>query len=229
MDEVLPTLLAGLAGLVGVLAGRALSPITEAVQKQIVADSEIGPPLNWRYVELVTSFLFALIVWVYGPSLQAALLCLFGAGIVALCAVDLRSMLLPDAITLPLLATGLAVSATAWGFVDFTNALIGAFAGYLSLWGIARAYLAVTGEEGLGGGDMKLMAAIGSWLGWQALSFSLAIASVTAGFFGAWVQRRITPMSPMGDDRYFAFGPYLGAGALAYVLCPFIHEYTKQI
>lgn len=128
-----------------------------------------------------------------------------GVWLVAIAVIDLKSLRIPDALTLPMVASGLSL---AWlsGYSDFADRLIGAGAGYLTMAGFGQAYFRLRGREGLGLGDAKLFAAAGAWLGWQALPFVLLIASV-GGLCWVWITRH---------EGELAFGPWL---ALGFWLC----------
>jgi leader peptidase (prepilin peptidase)/N-methyltransferase len=100
----------------------------------------------------------------------------YAAAMIALTFIDFDTQLLPDDITLPLLWAGL-LSNAAGGFSDLTSAVVGAAAGYLSLWAVYQAFKLATGKEGMGYGDFKLLAAIGAWLGWQMLPLVILASS----------------------------------------------------
>jgi leader peptidase (prepilin peptidase)/N-methyltransferase len=165
-----------------------------------------GTRISWQYplVELLTAVLFAACVWRFGTGLPGALALCFTAALVALAGIDLRTTLLPDAITLPLLWLGLLASLVTV-FVDPVQALLGAAFGYLSLWSVYWLFKLVTGKEGMGAGDFKLLAALGAWCGVASLLGILLVSSaVGAVIGGAWLLLR-------GKDRstQIPFGPYL--------------------
>ena len=126
-------------------------------------------PISARYpfIELLTGLLFAGIAWRLGAQPASLLYCGFAAALVALAGIDWDTTLLPDSINQPLLWAGLMASCAGWIPVSLTDALIGALAGYLSLWSIYWVFKLATGKEGMGYGDFKLLAALGVWLGWQ--------------------------------------------------------------
>jgi leader peptidase (prepilin peptidase)/N-methyltransferase len=131
--------------------------------------------------------------------------------LLALAAIDLDTQLLPDSITLPLLWAGLAINVGAT-FAPLAAAVIGAIAGYLSLWSVYWAFKLITGKEGMGYGDFKLLAAIGAWLGWQMLPLVILLSSIV----GAAVGISLIAFTRHGRDKPIPFGPYLAAaGAIA--------------
>jgi leader peptidase (prepilin peptidase)/N-methyltransferase len=174
-----------------------------------------GTPISVQYplVEAATALLSALCAWHFGwgPQLAAALLLTWA--LVTLTVIDLRTMLLPDSITLPLLWLGLLLSLVPV-FADMRSALIGAMAGYLSLWLVFHLFKLVTGKEGMGYGDFKLLAALGAWLGWQSLPMIVLLSSVV----GAAVGVGLIALRRLGREMPIPFGPYLAAaGWLAMV------------
>ena len=175
--------------------------------------SACSAPISPRYplVELAAGLLCFAAIWRYGltlPGVAAAGLCL---ALLALAFIDFDTQLLPDSITLPLLWVGLLLNLDG-GFVPLRDAVIGAAAGYLLLWSIYWAFRLLTGKEGMGYGDFKLLAALGAWFGWQAIPAIILLASVV----GALVGMGLMMFSRHGRDVPIPFGPYLaGAGMLA--------------
>jgi leader peptidase (prepilin peptidase)/N-methyltransferase len=163
-------------------------------------------PISWQYpaVELITGLLFAAVVWRFGFTPQALAGLAFTAFLVAMSGIDLRTTLLPDDLTLPLMWGGLLLSLVPL-FVAPADAILGAALGYLSLWSVYWAFKLLTGKEGMGYGDFKLLAAIGAWLGaWSILPVLLLSSLVGAVLGSAWLLLR-------GRDRAtpIPFGPYL--------------------
>ena len=170
-----------------------------------------GASISARYplVELATAALFALCVVRFDPGAAAMGAMLLAAALLAAALIDLDTHLLPDAITLPLVWAGLAINLTGM-WVPIEQAVIGAMAGYLSLWTIHHAFRLATGREGMGYGDFKLLAAIGAWLGWQPLPAVLLMACATGASFAivGGLARLREPQAPI------AFGPWLAAAGL---------------
>ncbi len=163
-------------------------------------------PVRYPLVELLTGLLTVAVVAQFGVTLAGA--CAVGLtwALVALAFIDLDTQYLPDAITLPLLWAGLAVNLRAT-FVPLPEAVVGAMAGYLSLWSIYWLFRLVTGKEGMGHGDFKLMGALGAWLGWAALPGVVLTSSLVGAVSG------IGLMLLRGHDRQvpIPFGPYIAA------------------
>jgi leader peptidase (prepilin peptidase)/N-methyltransferase len=178
-----------------------------------------GAPISARYplVEALTGALSALVAWKFGfgwPALAAMLLTWF---LIALTFIDIDHQLLPDSLTLPLLWLGLLLSL--WGSqagaaavpVDTHSSLIGAIAGYVSLWSVYHLFRLLTGKEGMGYGDFKLFAALGAWLGWQMLLPTILIAALV----GAVVGLGLIALRRQDRSAPIPFGPFLaGAGWL---------------
>ncbi len=168
--------------------------------------------ISARYpiVEFITGALCAAAAWKFGwgPASLASLVLIFA--LVALTGIDFDTQLLPDDITLPLLWAGLLLNVLG-GFTTLSSAVLGAVFGYLALWSIYWVFKLITGKEGMGYGDFKLLAALGAWFGWQALPLIILLSSLVGAVVG------ISLIALQGKDRQTAipFGPYLaGAGLL---------------
>lgn len=175
--------------------------------------SHCRAPISVRYpfVECLTAALSVAVAWKFGMGWQTAGALLMVWALVALAFIDLDTFLLPDDITLPLLWLGLAFNIPGV-FVPLESAVIGAMAGYLSLWSVFWLFKLATGKEGMGYGDFKLLAAIGAFLGWQALPGVILLSSVVAMIIGIGLMI----FARHGRDTPIPFGPYLAAaGALA--------------
>jgi leader peptidase (prepilin peptidase) / N-methyltransferase len=170
-----------------------------------------GKRISWRYpvVEAMTGALFGLCAWQLGPSLAAGGAMAFVAAMIALTFIDLDTQLLPDDITLPLLWAGLLFNISAT-YTDLTSSVVGAVAGYLSLWSVYWLFKLVTGKEGMGYGDFKLLAAIGAWLGWQILPLTILLSSLV----GALVGITLIVATKHGRNVPIPFGPYLAAAGV---------------
>ncbi|QWL72202.1 prepilin peptidase [Aeromonas hydrophila] len=174
---------------------------------------ECQAPISARYplVELLTALLSLVVAATLAPGwgLLAALLLTWV--LVALTFIDLDKMLLPDQLTLPLLWGGLLFN-LAGGFAPLADAVIGAMAGYLVLWSLYWAFKLLTGKEGMGYGDFKLLAALGAWLGWQALPIVLLLSSLVGAFIGIG----LILLRNHHQNKPIPFGPYLAiAGWIA--------------
>ena len=173
--------------------------------------------LRYPLVELLTGALFALCAWRWGLSPTAGAWAVFCALLVALAGIDWDTTLLPDDLTYPLLWAGLIAAALQWTSVPLFAAVMGAVAGYLSLWSVYWAFKLATGKEGMGYGDFKLFAALGAWFGWQALVPIILMASV----IGAIVGIAMKFSSGLREGGYIPFGPFLaGAGLVALLAGP---------
>ncbi len=167
-----------------------------------------GAHISLRYpvVELISGLMTATAAWYFGFTWGAAGAMLFGWSVLALTGIDIDQQLLPDDITLPLLWLGLIFNLHAT-FVDLHSAVLGAVWGYMSLWIIFQVFRKLTGKEGMGFGDFKILAAIGAWLGWQLLPLVVILA---AGV-GAIVGLSMIVMRRAETQTALPFGPYLAA------------------
>ena len=192
-----------------------------------------GTGISPRYplVEIATAILSAIVVWRFGWHWQSLAALVFTWALVALTVIDLDHQILPDVITLPLLWLGLLLS-LAWSAgmtppipVDPRSAIIGAAAGYLSLWLVYWAFKLATGKEGMGYGDFKLLGAFGAWMGWQMLPLVILLSAFTGAVVG------VALIVLRGRDRNvpIPFGPFLAAaGWIALVWGPqLVHGYAS--
>ena len=167
-----------------------------------------GTPISARYpmVELLTGVLSGLVVWHFGFTMQAAGALVLTWSLISLAAIDLDHKLLPDAITLPILWLGLLINIPET-FTTLQDSVIGAVAGYLVLWAVFQGFKLLTGKEGMGYGDFKLLALLGAWLGWQFLPLIVVLSSVVGAAVGIGLVliRRHERSIPI------PFGPYLAA------------------
>lgn len=172
-------------------------------------------PISIQYplVELITALLFAICIWRFGVTLQGGLALAFTAALVALSGIDLRTGLLPDQITQPLLWIGLLASLYTV-FIDPVSALLGASLGYLSLWVVTRLFKLITGKEGMGAGDFKLLAVMGAWCGVNAILPIIFLSSLVGAVIGIiWLKT-----SGKHKDTQIPFGQYLAiAGWIQFI------------
>ena len=168
-------------------------------------------PIGIRYpiVEAISGILSAYIGWRFGWTLAMAGALIFAWALIALTVIDIDTQLLPDDITLPLLWLGLLVNLNN-GFAPLSSAVIGAIAGYLSLWAVYWLFKLATGKEGMGYGDFKLLGAIGAWLGWKMLAIVILLSSLV----GAVVGIALIVFTRHGRNTPIPFGPYLAAAGL---------------
>ena len=185
--------------------------------------SACGTRISARYplVEMVTALLFFACAWVFGATLQAVAAMGFCAVLVALTGIDLDTQLLPDQLTLPLLWLGLLLNIGGL-FARLPDAVIGAAAGYLVLWSVYWLFKLITGREGMGYGDFKLLGALGAWFGWQALPVMLLVSAVVGSVIGI----AILVVQKKGRQTAIAFGPYL---ALAGLITLFFGAQLQQL
>jgi leader peptidase (prepilin peptidase)/N-methyltransferase len=170
-----------------------------------------GISVSWQYplVELITALLFVLVVWLTPPGPLMASRLLFVCILIVLFGIDLEHQILPNVITLPGIAIGLLLSVIAPP--GWRDALIGALLGAGILYGIAWAYYLWRREEGMGMGDVKMLAMIGAFLGWKAVLVTLVLASFSGAFIGVAMMA-----GQRGGMRYaLPFGTFLALGALA--------------
>lgn len=165
--------------------------------------------LRYPVVELVSGLVSAYIGWRFGLTLATAGALVFAWALIALTAIDVDTQLLPDDITLPLLWLGLMINLNGT-FVPLSSAVIGAIAGYLSLWSVYWLFKLATGKEGMGYGDFKLLGAIGAWLGWKMLPAVILLSSAV----GAVVGISMIVFARHGRNTPIPFGPYLAVAGL---------------
>ena len=183
--------------------------------------SACGEPISMRYpvVEGLSAALTLMVVWRLGLQIPALAALGLTWALIALTFIDIDVKLLPDTITLPLVWLGLLLSLGGW-FTDPASAIIGATAGYLVLWSAYQLFRLLTGKEGMGYGDFKLLAVFGAWLGWQML---LQIVLISA-FLGSLVGMAMILFRGRSKDIPIPFGPYLAlAGWIALLWGPEIN------
>ncbi len=177
------------------------------------SNCKAGISIRYPIVELVTGLLSVAVIYYVGINWSGLAALVFTWSLVALTMIDVDTYLLPDDITLPLLWLGLIVNSFS-SFTDLPSALWGAIAGYLALWSVYKLFKLVTGKEGMGYGDFKLLAALGAWMGWQMLPQIILLSSLVGAVIG------ISMIIIRGRDKNIPipFGPYLAiAGWIAFV------------
>ncbi|MGB1905404.1 MAG: prepilin peptidase [Pseudomonadales bacterium] len=162
-------------------------------------------PISLQYpaIELTTGLVTLFLIHHFGLSSAAVLACLLTYALIALSTIDYRTTLLPDSITLPFLWLGLLANINGT-FTDLTSAVVGAMAGYLSLWSVYWGFKLLTGKDGMGFGDFKLLGLLGAWLGWQMLPIIIILSSLAGAIIGL-------SLIALGRDKDhpIPFGPYL--------------------
>lgn len=166
---------------------------------------------RYPFVELLTGVLFAAVAWRHGGTAATGVYCLAIAIIIAAAFIDLDTTLLPDDLTLPLIAVGLIAAWQGWIPVSLGDSALGTLFGYLSLWAVATLYRLVRGVEGMAEGDFKLLAGLGALLGWQSLASIILLSSAVGAVVGLFM------IMARGHGRQvpIPFGPYLAGGGIA--------------
>ena len=161
---------------------------------------------QYPLVELFTALVSVVVGWHFGVSLQALAALLLSWCLIAASGIDIGHKLLPDNITLPLLWLGILLSLFDV-FVGLQDSVLGVMVGYMSLWTVFILFKLVTGKEGMGYGDFKLLAMLGAWLGWQPLF----VVILTSSLVGAIIGIGMIMMKKTGRETQIPFGPYLAA------------------
>lgn len=165
-------------------------------------------PISLRYpiIEAFTCLVSVMVAWHFGYGAQAAFALLLSWSLIALSFIDIDEQLLPDSIILPLLWLGLLLSLFGV-FTDAHASIIGAAAGYLSLWSVYHLFKLATGKEGMGYGDFKLLALFGAWLGWQYVPVIILLSSLVGAVLGV----AMIVVNKHDRNKPIPFGPYLAA------------------
>ena len=172
-----------------------------------------GISLRYPIIEIFTGFLSGIVAWKFGFDWACLGGLLLTWSLIALTFIDVDHQLLPDSITLPLLWLGITFNLFSI-YTDLHSSVVGALIGYLSLWTVFQAFKLVTGKEGMGYGDFKLLAALGAWLGWALLPSIILLSSLV----GAVIGISLIVLRQHQREVPIPFGPYLaGAGWLALV------------
>lgn len=170
--------------------------------------SQCKTAISARYplIEAFTGLLSGLVAWQFGLDWSCLGALLLTWSLIALSFIDIDHQLLPDSITLPLMWLGIIFSFFAV-YTDLNSSIIGAIAGYLSLWLVYQGFKLVTGKEGMGYGDFKLLAALGAWLGWALLPTIVLLSSLVGAIIGI----SLIVFRKHQRDIPIPFGPYLAA------------------
>ena len=174
--------------------------------------SKISP--QYPIIELLTGIILTLTIIQFGLSINGLLAIIFATSLIALAGIDFREKLLPDQITLPLMWIGVLAN-TQGIFVPLIESIIGASAGYLSLWSIYWIFKLITGKDGMGYGDFKLTAALGAWLGWKMLPLIVLISSG----LGALVGISAIILGLKSRNSQLPFGPFLAISGWLAMIC----------
>ncbi|WP_312511437.1 A24 family peptidase [Massilia sp.] len=164
-------------------------------------------------IELLTAALSGLLVWTFGSGAAGMATLLFAWLLIAMTFIDFDTQLLPDDLTYPLLWAGLLININGT-FVPLQDAVIGAAAGYLVLWAVYWLFKLVTGKEGMGYGDFKLLAALGAWLGWTMLPTIILLSSIVGAVMGI----SLIVFAKRERSNPIPFGPYLAAAGMIAML-----------
>ena len=171
-------------------------------------------PVRYPIVEVCGALVAGAAAIRFGAGAATAGACLLGWGLLAVSTIDVETRLLPDSITIPLLWSGLAFNLLDT-FAPLGDCVIGAIAGYAVLWAVYHGFRLLTGREGMGHGDFKLLALLGAWLGWQALPAIVLLASLAGAAAGIMLVAR----GRAARDTPLPFGPYLAAAGLLMLYC----------
>jgi len=171
--------------------------------------------VQYPIVEILSGIVAGLCAWRFGWSWELAAAFVLAMTLVVAAVIDWNTQLLPDSITLPLLWLGLLVNTTA-AFVPLQQAVIGAAAGYMALWSVFMLFKLVTGKEGMGFGDFKLLAALGAWFGWTALPMLLLLSSLVGAVMG--ISLRLS--GRLGAGAPMPYGPFIAGAGLLWLLAP---------
>ena len=174
-----------------------------------------GVKISARYplVEAFAAVLGLTTAYVLGPTWQTVAALGFAWTLLALTLIDLDHKLLPDSLTLPLLWAGLLVNVPGT-FATLSSSVLGAAAGYLALWSVYKLFKLLTGKEGMGYGDFKLLAAIGAWLGWQLLPVVILLSALVGSVVGI----ALIAFGGRSSQTAIPFGPYLAAAGFIALL-----------
>jgi leader peptidase (prepilin peptidase)/N-methyltransferase len=211
--------------------GHAIKPwqnipvLSYVLLKGACANCKVKISPRYPIIEATTALLSVLVFWHFGADAQTLFGLVFLWCLICLTMIDVDHYLLPDSITLPLMWLG--IFANLFGtYTTLDSSVIGAIAGYLSLWLVYWAFKLATGKEGMGYGDFKLLAALGAWMGWEYLPLIILLSSAVGALLG------VGAIVLLGRDRAkpLPFGPYLAvAGFIAFIWGPELLEHYLQM
>ncbi|EWH10044.1 type 4 prepilin-like proteins leader peptide processing enzyme [Catenovulum agarivorans DS-2] len=182
------------------------------LQKGKCSSCQTNISLRYPLIEILTAVAGVIAALQFGFSTETLWALLFSYLLISMCFIDFDTMLLPDQLTISLLWLGLIANLSAT-FVPLEDAVIGAIAGYMILWTIFQTFKLLTGKEGMGFGDFKLLAALGAWMGWQSLLVIVLLSSVVGAIAGIIILK----MQDKDQQHAIPFGPYLAmAGWIAF-------------
>ena len=185
------------------------------------AGCKTGISARYPIIEMVTGLLYFVCAYHFGFSILTFWTCILASLLLVLSMIDYDTKLLPDQLVYPLLWLGLLANLMG-AFVTLESAVIGALAGYLSLWSFYWIFKLLTGKEGMGYGDFKLLAALGAWFGWQSLFLIIMLASVAGAVLGI----AFLLIQSKGRNYTIPFGPYLAIAGFVYLFYgPLIIQY----
>tara|TARA_R110002049_G_scaffold182041_2_gene349705 strand:- start:126626 stop:127378 length:753 start_codon:yes stop_codon:yes gene_type:complete len=187
--------------------------ISYLIQKGKCRHCDTSISAQYPLVELFTSLLTGFVAFKFGFEWQTLLAMILAWSLVTLAMIDFKTTLLPDNITLPILWLGIIANYFNL-FCSLEDSILGAIFGYLSLWLVFQTFKLITGKEGMGYGDFKLLALLGAWLGWQYLIAIILISSVVGSIIGI----TLIATKAMGRDVPTPFGPYLALGGIICLL-----------
>ena len=176
-------------------------------------------PISVRYllIELIAVAVTVLPFFLHGFSVNSVILSVFMLWLFLVAVIDFEQFLILDSLSLPLLWVGLLVNIAGYGWVSIESAVLGAVLGYVSLWAVFKLFKAITGKEGLGYGDFKLLGAIGAWVGVMALPYVVLVGSVATLLYALMLNLK-TPL--LGQQKIFPLGPGLALGGMVMALFP---------
>ena len=204
-----------------ITASENIPVISYLLQRGRCTECQTAISIQYPIIEVLTGLLTGIVAWHFGFGWQAGAAILLTWALIALSVIDIKHQLLPDSITLPFVWLGLGIALFSL-FADLHSSVIGAIAGYLSLWSVYQLFRLLTGKEGMGYGDFKLLALLGAWQGWQSLVTIIILSSLVGSIVG------VALILLRGHDRNIPipFGPYLAtAGWITLLWGSHLHDW----